>query len=504
MFIYFAIAIKLGFCGLFQALFLYSRFINLKKPYVFLLSICYALSFYNLHQMDNLMWLDGVYMLPLVMLGVWKSIEQKKHTLLIASVCCAILFNWYTAYMICLFSGIYFIYEVLIKKLSWGQRIYNLGIFVRNMLLGVFISFAFFLPVIYTLRQGKGGIEHGIFRIKYNGDFTHLLRGFVAGNDIGDNNLSLFCGTLVLVFIMYYFVLLIYEKRCKRFIISAVFLIIMLMSIIFKPLENIWNGFRIAESYFCRFSFLQTWVLIYFAAEGVKAYKKTRYNILSLCSLILVGCFAYLNFCERFSNQRGYWITITTVITTLLIFGIEKYLIKIKYLKVVTFSVLGVVILLELTIGGVAIGKAFYWDEAERYKIYAKNQESQLASIKDDTIFYRIEQTFNREKNLTKCTAYFNENLAYNYRGFSQYTSTFNENLRKLGEAFGYGINGVITMYDEPILPSDSLLGIKYILANQEFGGLVKKSDNIINNKNIYENPYALPLGFKVAESCSN
>ncbi len=502
LFVYFAIAIKLGLCGLFQAIFLRYRIPELKKTYVFLLSMCYAISFYNMHQMDNLMWLDGVYMLPIVMLGVWRVIENKKNILLIIAVCCSICFNWYTAYMVCLFAGIYFIYELLLKEMHTKEKLRSIVIFIGNMLLGIMLSFAFFLPVIYSLKQGKGTIESGIFNIKFNGDITQLMRGFVTGNDIGDSNLSLFCGTIVLIFVIYYFVTIFIERKWKKALISSVLLVFMLSSVLFKPFENIWNGFRVAESYFCRFSFLQTWILIYFAACGLGGYKDRKKIVLS-SGIFLLALFQYLNFEERFPNQRGYCITLISIVVILMVFGLKHALGKNKYLKVIALSCLTLITLSELLTGGIAVGKELYWDNADRYINYVKNQENQLSNIYDDSLFYRIEQTFNREENQTKCTAYFNENLAYDYRGFSQYTSTYNEKLRKLGEQFGYGINGVITMYDEPILPSDSLLGIKYVMSNQEFGGLLLQNDNRLNDKNVYKNPYALPLGFKVASTCN-
>ena len=59
------------------------------------------------------MWLDGVIILPLIALGVWKCINEKRTGLLFGSVFMAILCNWYTGYMVCLMSGILFIVEYL-------------------------------------------------------------------------------------------------------------------------------------------------------------------------------------------------------------------------------------------------------------------------------------------------------------------------------------------------------------------------------------------------------
>ena len=96
IFIFVVSALKLGMCGLTQTFFLRRRFPQLKKELVFLLSICFAASYYCVLQVENIMWMDGVYMLPLMMYGVWRLVKQKKGGALTATVFAAILFNWYT------------------------------------------------------------------------------------------------------------------------------------------------------------------------------------------------------------------------------------------------------------------------------------------------------------------------------------------------------------------------------------------------------------------------
>ena len=63
-----------------MGIFLRFRFENKLKPvYALMLSLSYAFMQYNLTQADNVMWLDGVYMLPLIILGVYKAVNNKKY-----------------------------------------------------------------------------------------------------------------------------------------------------------------------------------------------------------------------------------------------------------------------------------------------------------------------------------------------------------------------------------------------------------------------------------------
>lgn len=111
-FMVFMIILRIGLCGITGYIYIHNRFrISAKSSLV--LSTLYALMEYNVYNCRNVMWLDGVIILPLIALGVWKCINEKRTGLLFGSVFMAILCNWYTGYMVCLMSGILFIVEYL-------------------------------------------------------------------------------------------------------------------------------------------------------------------------------------------------------------------------------------------------------------------------------------------------------------------------------------------------------------------------------------------------------
>ena len=73
-----------------------------------LLAASYGLCGWAVAECSNIMWLDGAIMLPLVALGTWRLVGEGRCGTLFASVACAVAFNWYTGYMTCLFSVVYF------------------------------------------------------------------------------------------------------------------------------------------------------------------------------------------------------------------------------------------------------------------------------------------------------------------------------------------------------------------------------------------------------------
>lgn len=64
----------------------------------------------------NIMWIDAMFLLPLIILGIEKIINERKCKLYIISLALAFFSNYYMAYMICIFSVIYFLIYFISKN----------------------------------------------------------------------------------------------------------------------------------------------------------------------------------------------------------------------------------------------------------------------------------------------------------------------------------------------------------------------------------------------------
>ena len=56
----------------------------------------------------NIMWIDAMYLLPLVVLGIQKLIDENKAKLYVVSLFITFIANYYMAFMVCIFSLIYY------------------------------------------------------------------------------------------------------------------------------------------------------------------------------------------------------------------------------------------------------------------------------------------------------------------------------------------------------------------------------------------------------------
>ena len=156
--------IKILMCSITFSYFLQKRFEGkIQNILVILLSLCYSLIQYNTAQALNIMWLDGVYMLPLMMLGVYYLVNNKKITLLSVSTGLSILFNWYTGGINCIFSVLYFLTEfslyIIEKDKNEKTKIKEIikefikifFLYIISMIIGVMLSAVLFLPNIFSL-----------------------------------------------------------------------------------------------------------------------------------------------------------------------------------------------------------------------------------------------------------------------------------------------------------------------------------------------------------------
>jgi uncharacterized membrane protein YfhO len=101
------------------AAFTFSYFISKKHkevtPLTSAFGVLYACSGFFIAYYWNIMWIDSFYLFPLVMLGIDKIINERKLSLYIVSLTLTFFTNYYMAYMVCIFSVLFFIYNYFIE-----------------------------------------------------------------------------------------------------------------------------------------------------------------------------------------------------------------------------------------------------------------------------------------------------------------------------------------------------------------------------------------------------
>ena len=159
------IALKLALCGFTMAL--YFRGTSALRPGTLVFTTAYALCGFNLVLGWCAMWLDAVYMLPLIALGLTRIAEDKSPVLYTVSLGLAILFHYYMGYMLCIFSLIFYLYLRMCEEERIRLKKKD-AFFCAASFGAACLSAVLLLPVIGAMRGDTGdSIPDSIRRYTY-------------------------------------------------------------------------------------------------------------------------------------------------------------------------------------------------------------------------------------------------------------------------------------------------------------------------------------------------
>ena len=490
-FVFLVTSIKIGLCGLTFSIFINHRFKKLKNLHVIMLSIAYSFTQYVVGQMANIMWLDGVYMLPLILYFIEIYFEKNKKLGLYIIFVLTIIFNWYTGYMNCLFAFIYFIYRLICKEHEKNNKLKILSIIKQITkfgfleILSVLGSAIIFLPVVFAQFGGRIGNQINIFEFNTNGSFLNIFRGFMIGSENPSKTITLFCSILVLILIIYYA----FCRKIKPFEKKAtlIFFLLMVCSLFFTPLEHIWVGFTYENSFMYRFLYLCILTILLLAATVLNLNVELDKKLLKKIIVICIFAFLIFDLLNQFSPKR-LWLQIVILVLYYLL------LCTLKNDKFKKYSVFSLFIFEIIVNAYLVVGNSYVVDKND-YLDYSDNEKEMIQQIKNnDKSFYRIETNIDRD--IKRNSFISNESLAYSYGTIEQYSSSYDKITGQFLANLGYSRSEFPTFYHEPILPADSLLGVKYLLTDTEYDGFqLKENFKSYNGKYVYENEYVLPLG---------
>lgn len=516
--------LKIAFSGLTASYFLRKRH-GAPVSACVVLSACYALMEYSVVYGRNIMWLDGVVLLPLACLGVYELLYNNKKGLLFFSVAIAIISNWYSGFMVCLMTGFYFLYELALKydfvksfKQVIGKMLADAVRVAADMILGVLASGAVLIPACLSLVGGKAK-----FRLIYasiNVGILECFKGFDinAGSNSSDWPL-LYCGAVMLILVVYLFL----DKRIdlKKRIASLVLFSFLILSFCFKELDIMWTAFVQSHSYAYRWAFVFGFVMLALAGTAVSEIKAKKLNSKALFSAlgIIFGVFLLLDYNKNFKSRflaYAYMIAIAIYVVCIFVTGCVK---KSRAKQIICLSLVALLTFAEL---GYNMYDAFkVYDESEKqYVEYTNETENIVNEIKQkDTSFYRLEKQISYLTEVDRDVAN-SESLMFNYNGFENYTSTYDANVDEFMARMGYSdstyipdeasneavLNPTDVYWNCPMLVSDSLLGLKYQLNNKEYPGLEAQAveSKLPEGYTLYNNPYALPLAYCVSQNAQS
>ena len=482
----FIILLRIGLSGFTMCKYLKYKFKNQSNLRYIIFSISYALMAYNVCYFFNYMYFDTVVLFPIVVLGLDKLIYERKNRLYIISLTLSIISNFYIGYMVCIFSLLYFIYNIVIYKLDKNI----IKDFIISSLLSGFMCMIIIIPEASELLKGKALLyasskaEYFKFNMNFLNIFYKFLPGSTSNYDLEYGMVNIYVSLFVIILVIKYF----FNKKIskKERIATLIFILFFLLSISFNLLDFAWQLFQKPIWYPNRYIFTFSFFLITVAMKEITniTYKTNiKENLIIIISFILLTLYSIISLKIHNDNLK----IISYILGIILILQYTFFLNNknAKYLLVMLFFI-------EVTTNAIftlkIMGKT---TTMTQYKTNEEINEKAVKHIKEienkDNNFYRME--------LSTSTVHNSPSLL-NYNGINHFNSVKNAKTLNFLNKFNYQVTDDTSVEFNNYNPYlTSLLGIKYINGSKD----EMYYENVYNEKPyMYLNKDALSLGYMI------
>ena len=483
------IVIKLSLSGLCAGIYFTSRS-NKPGLAVVAVSTAYALNGYMVGYCWNVMWLDAIMILPLVVLGIDRLIEKKDGRLYCLALFYALYCNYYIAFMICIFSVIWY----LLHHFSSVKQFFFRGIaFTVYSFLAAGMAAVLLIPAYMGIRQTSSGSEMVLPVHSWITGFWDLISrqfdmAYPISHDNFDGNANLYFGIFAILFIVLYLLnrrISLLEK-CKAVLLIVFFY----LSFNEQILNFIWHGFHDQYGIPNRFAFLYGFVLLYMVYEvlerldGIRIWEPILALVHSLG--LLAGVYYYAE--TELATE-----VICSAVFLLIVYGLILFLQKkdskrcefyrILLLAVMTGELMVTSLLGFDTNGQISISKFFY----------ATDDMVQAIEEHDDGTFYRSELAEG---------AIVDESTWYPMKAVSLFGSTARSEVVDIMDSLGFSTGCNEYLYKGATPVTNLMFGVRYLYYHED-DAMVTDFNYLgdYGSMSLYENPVqGLSVGYGISE----
>lgn len=456
------------------------------RKYNYAFAFAYALCAFNLIYSESLMWIDGVILLPVVLAFVDDIIGKKGYFKMIFIISLLMIANFYTGYMVIIFSGIYYLYQYLqvVSQFKWQSFLKQSAIYVGLVVTGCLLVSFLLLPTMISILQNRVQSNIALETTLINWESVKGITQFFVGNTSYENSTQiplLYASTTCFLLCGLFFVSKYITVKNK--VITAIVGLIIVSGLFFEPINRVWHLFQTTIGYPYRYTFCITFFIIIVAYQVFMTLKKDNNWLVIIGGLLLIGTMTIsrLGYNEKFI-ALNIGLTALVIVTSLM--NKKVLLVFIVFFEVSFNAYLA------------------YQQSVDYYGSYNAyiSHDTRIRNLLPDDLngSFRMESTLVRDKRET--LEFSNESMTFGYNGISSYASTYNQNIYEAFSNLGYPIWALSMMYQYPNPLIDSMIGMKYIVTDKEipYYHLIKNDDGYL-----YENPYRLPMVFTSSRDLS-
>lgn len=491
--IYLLTLVKFGLIGLSSAYSLKHLYKSVKFPLIISLSTSYSLMSFATSQLEINMWLDVFILVPLIILGLHRLLDNQGKVLYYLSLTTLFIQNYYFGFMMAIFLVLY----VLVQEStvdSWKERFARFKRFTILSILAGLSSAIMLLPTYLDLKaHGEKFTEITSLWTDGKWYLDLFAKNFVGAYDTTKYGAipMIYVGLFPLILALTFFTLKQVRLRVK--LAYGALLVFIIASFYIKPLDLLWQGMHAPNMFLHRYAWLLSLVIILLAGQtlthlssirwkqlifpfaflviglGSTAFFTKKYDFLEPVNLILTAAFilAYLIILVSFSEKQvsQLFFIIFTLIFTLSETSVNTY-----------YQVIGV-----------ANEWVFPTKDSYQKNMTEINKVVNYAKENSDA-FFRMERLHPQTGN---------DSMKFGYNGLSQFSSIRNRSSSSTLDRLGFKSTGtnLNLRYQNNTIIMDSLMGIKYNFSQNmpsKFGFEQVYEDT---GMKLYQNNYASQLG---------
>ncbi len=463
--------------------------------------LLYAFSAYFVAYYWNFMWLDGMVLLPIIILGLERLIDGKSPKTYVISLALLMLATYYMAYMVCIFCVLYAIAYFIGKHPMSKQIFKSAGRFILYSILAAGLMAFTLIPVYFCLKTCSATSDDFPVELSTFFSFFDFLGNHLASleptiRSSGDDVLpNVYCGILTLILALLYF----YnpEIKLKEKISRILLLGVLYLSMNVNVLHFIWHGFHSPNDLPYRFSFVYCFVLVTLAVKALKEIDKISNKDILTVGIILVIFIAVV---EEIGSTKVLPSTsiISIACVVLYTIGLRFYTDK-RFPRKAVSALLACFMFAE-----VAVANTDHYDIDQPKTDYASDytdyvEIKEALDEKEGNDNYRLE--FSDLRTLMNPSW-------YGYNGLSCFTSMAYERTSNLQKDLGMKSNYINSYTYNPQTPIyNAMFSLKYLINNSEAIDIAPEYWTEVTSKNTftaYENNYYLPLAYMTSSDINN
>lgn len=453
------------------------KVLNNNKNYTIALSVAYALCGYSIAFYHNILYADGLYMLPVILIALYHLVRYGKAKHLVLSYAYIFIVCFYSGYMIGFFSLLIFVLslcfyvpvnkvkELVIKYLLSG---------ISAVLLSAFALY----PTVQFILSHAASDETG-----YTSIWTNPLKLygnlFLGQFESYDETVPMvYCSVLILVLFVLFWKNKLIDSKVKKMI--GICLGFLLLCTYLKPFYLFIHMFNVPDFYNFRFSYFYSFVFLVMFLLVLENQSKIKRKTAVLIVLVNIILYSLLFFLEKDANSE--LLQSKSLLNGLINLGFVVAYIWIYNKK--KFAILSMVMVLEVLLNGVLMVRQFPSNDGFNKAIVASHNQEWEHALEQvvDTDLYR---------GMNLNPMFENESFSKGLMGVSYFDTIEQPKTRELLHKLGlFGTNRVVS--DEGMTDATSmLLAIRYRFDVDYPGVSYSHGDT-----KVYENEMVLPLAF--------